>query len=147
MSDDFPEAGNTLLPLSVTRGTPSSSKNSFVSAEEKDHTAPRRNFSPCTTPSRNSAGGRSAVRLHLPLPVMNSFLPVFSFFSSSVTSAPPSAHRARRAASDDGDFHIFHPFSLTLATLPSSVQRTRTGVTVIYPRSNILQSVSSLSAA
>ena len=91
MSEDFPEAGNTLLPLSVTRGTPMSSKNFLVLSGGKDHTAERRNFSPRTTPSKNSRGGRSAVRLHLPLPVMKSFLPVFSFFSRSVTSAPPRA--------------------------------------------------------
>lgn len=88
ISEDFPDAGKTLFPLSVTKGTPMSSKKAFVSSGVKDQTAERRNFSPRTTPSRNSRGGKSAVRLHRPFPVMKSFLPVFSFFSRRTTSAP-----------------------------------------------------------
>ena len=82
------DTGKTRLPLSVLRGTPAFSKNAFVSLVSKLLIDAYRNLGFEITFFKNSLLSQSFVTLHLPLPVMASFLPRRSFFSKRVTDAP-----------------------------------------------------------
>ena len=64
------ETGNTLFPRSTLTGREKRSHSSIILSGGNAQTAPVKNLPPWTTFPKNSSGGQSLVRLHLPFPVM-----------------------------------------------------------------------------
>ena len=83
--------GNTRLPRSVFSGQPLSSTRFMMSRFVNSLKALYRKRGFDMTFAMTVCMSAAFVRLQRPFPVMNSFFPSFSFFSSSVTRAPASA--------------------------------------------------------
>ena len=64
------DTGKTRFPRSTLTGREKRSHSDIISSGENDQMAPVRNFPPRTTFSKNSSGGQSLVKLHLPFPVI-----------------------------------------------------------------------------
>jgi hypothetical protein len=90
-SEDLSLCGKTLPPLSVFWGQPHFSSRLIVSCGEKAFKALKRNLGFVTTLLKNSVTPQLFVILHLPLPVIYSFLPSFSLRSIKKTEAPLAA--------------------------------------------------------
>ena len=82
------DCGKTRFPLSVLSGTPAVSKKSIVSAEEKEEKAEYKNLPFFGVLAISVSKSQLLVTLHLPLPVIISFLPHRSFFSMTETLLP-----------------------------------------------------------
>ena len=91
MSVAWSETGNTRLPRSVLRGTPSPSKNAMVSAVEKAAMALYKNRPLPRTARIKSLLSQLLVTLHRPLPVIRTLRAGRSFFSSTATRIPRRA--------------------------------------------------------
>ena len=83
---DLSVIGNTLLPLSTFVFNPYLFSKFIISLFVKLYNALYKNSLFVIILSKKSSIGELLVILHLPLPVMNSFFPNFSFFSNKVTS-------------------------------------------------------------
>ena len=99
-SDDLSEQGKTRLPRSVLSRKPIDSKYSLTADGGHEYAAEYINFAPLTVEESHSDTSQSLVRLHLPLPVINSFLPALELRSITVTSAPPRASSAAHISPD-----------------------------------------------
>ena len=98
ISDALSDTGKTLFPRSVLSGTPRFSKNSIVSAVPKSENAEKRNLPFAGTFEISVSRSQLFVTLHLPFPVIISFLPGRRFFSITVTALPPYFSAAAQAA-------------------------------------------------
>ena len=85
ISEEWSLTGNTLFPLSILSFVPLFSTRFIISSFVKFLNALNKNLLLLTTFSITVFMSEAFVRLHLPLPVINIFLPSFSFFSSSIT--------------------------------------------------------------
>ena len=86
------ETGKTLFPRSVLSGTPSDSKKLITSLGSKPEKAEYKNLPFFGTLAISVSTPQLFVTLQRPFPVIISFRPGRSFFSITVTVAPPSLY-------------------------------------------------------